>query len=233
METQWAARPDVNPIDANHPLATAIMSENPDLRQYAPATERNRDPILAILQRVLPPEGCILEIASGTGQHAVYFAPRLRPRVWQPSDPTPLARDSIQAWMAAVPSDNLLSPLALDASSPHWPLPTAPKMPGLTAIVNINMIHISPWNSCLGLMAGAGTWLPSGGILYLYGPYKRQGQHTAPSNQAFDQQLRAQNPEWGVRHLEDVVAAAEHQGLILQEVIDMPANNLSVIFQRK
>ncbi|MBD0335197.1 MAG: DUF938 domain-containing protein [Cyanobacteria bacterium Co-bin13] len=208
------------------------MKDDLDLRQHAPAAERNREPILAVLKRVLPPTGCVLEIASGSGQHAVYCAPQLRPRRWLPSDPSPFARDSIQAWIAHSPTDNLLPPIDLDAADPAWPNSVEPLVPDLTAIVNINMIHISAWQSCLGLMAGAGRILPSGGVLYLYGPFRRQGQPTAASNEAFDQKLRSQDSEWGLRHLEDVAAAAANQQLRLQEVIEMPANNLSVIFER-
>lgn len=206
-----------------------------DQRQFAPATERNRDPILAVLKRVLPPTGTVLEVASGTGQHAAYFAPRLQPLQWLPSDPNPMLRDSIAAWREEVQGDNLLSPIALDASNPSWPVETDEKFAALeiTAIVNINMIHISPWSAGLGLLAGANRILPLGGVLYLYGPYQRHNKHTAPSNAQFDASLQAQNPEWGVRHLEAVVSAAQKEGLELQEVVDMPANNFSVIFEKR
>ncbi|MEO0455982.1 MAG: DUF938 domain-containing protein [Cyanobacteria bacterium P01_A01_bin.114] len=208
-----------------------------DKRQYAAATDRNREPILTVLQRVLPPTGTVLEIASGTGQHAVFFAPRLAPRHWLPSDPQRVLRESIAAWSAAEPAANLAPPIALDAAEPRWPIEDqqtshgVPKYPPINAIVNINMIHISPWEACLGLLAGAQRVLPSGGILYLYGPYQRNGQQTAPSNASFDEWLRSQNPAWGVRHLEEVTAAAEACQLRLQSVIEMPANNLSVVFE--
>jgi hypothetical protein len=202
-----------------------------DLRQYAPATQRNREPILNVLLRVLPPSGNILEIASGTGEHAIFFAPRLIPRQWFPSDPNPLLQDSINAWRALFPSDNLHPPLDIDAREPDWAI--AKKKLPLSAIVNINMIHISPWESCLGLMGGASRLLSVGGILYLYGPFKQGGKHTAPSNEAFDLSLQSQNREWGVRNLEDVVAVANAQGLELVETVSMPANNLSVVFQLK
>lgn len=217
------------------------MVTSPDARRYAPATERNREPIVALLQRVLPPSGTVLEISSGTGEHAVYFAPHLAPCQWLPSDLSLEARHSIAAWREVAPADNLHPPLELDAAAPLWPveLPqSADLSPGLdlqrypiTAVVNINMIHISPWSACLGLMAGVGRILPPGGVLYLYGPYKQGGQHTAPSNAAFDASLQAQNPQWGVRDLETVVAAAEAEGLILVETVAMPANNLSVVFR--
>ena len=212
-----------------------------DARQYAPATERNRDSILEILLRVLPPSGTVLEVASGTGEHAIFFAPRLSPRKWLPSDPNPQLRASIAAWRHHFPTDNLYPPLDLDVSAPVWPIETGalPKWLNtdfntspLVAIVNINMIHISPWSACLGLMAGAGRLLPPNGILYLYGPFKQGGKHTSPSNVAFDEALRAQNQAWGVRDLDDVVAAASTQHLTMLETYQMPANNLSVVFQR-
>jgi hypothetical protein len=210
------------------------MKTPQDPRQYAPATQRNREPIIEVLLQVLPASGTILEIASGTGEHAVFFAPRLIPRKWLPSDQNPQLRASIAAWAEQFPSDNLYAPLELDASMPVWPVEKTENLPEspIVAIVNINMIHISPWSACLGLMAGAGRILPSGGILYLYGPFKKNQEHTAPSNAAFEQSLQTQNSEWGVRNLEDVVAAANAQNLLLQATYQMPANNLSVVFQR-
>jgi hypothetical protein len=178
----------------------------------------------------LPPSGNILEIASGTGEHAIFLAPRLSPRQWIPSDCHPVLLASIQAWREYSPADNLHPPLAINVQDEVWSLEEQDL--SIAAIANINMIHISPWSACLGLMAGASRLLPSGGILYLYGPFKRGGKHTAPSNLAFDESLRAQNPEWGVRNLEDVIEVANTQGLKLLEIIQMPANNLSVIFQR-
>jgi Protein of unknown function (DUF938) len=200
-----------------------------DLRQYAPATERNRQPILEVISQFLPKTGNILEISSGTGEHAVFFAPRLAPCRWIPSDCNPLALDSIQSWCDYCPSPNLDRPLFIDVHQPIWAVETD-NIP-INAIVNINMIHISPWSACLALMAGASRILGQGGILYLYGPYKQQGHHTAVSNETFDFSLRAQNPAWGVRNLEDVVQEARNRGLQLLEVIPMPANNLSVVFQ--
>jgi Protein of unknown function (DUF938) len=201
------------------------MPESPDARQYAPATLRNREPILDVLLQFLPPTGTILEISSGTGEHSVFFAPRLYPRKWR----------------ACHPAENLYNAIALDVRDPIWAvekeqLPAS--LSGLdlienpiVAIVNINMIHISPFSACLGLMAGARRILPKGGILYLYGLFKINGNHTAPSNEAFDCSLRMQNPEWGVRNLDEVVAVAEAQNLSLIKTVTMPANNLSVIFQ--
>lgn len=200
-----------------------------DKRQYAPATQRNREAILEVLSRILPPDGTVLEIATGTGEHAVFLAPPLLPRYWLPSDPLPMLRDSINAWQKDSPSDNLHPPLDINASDSLWCVETSPPNPPITAIVCINMIHIAPWSACVGLIAGAARVLPPDGILYLYGPYKEKGK-TAPSNMIFDQGLREQNPEWGVRDLEEVIALAKDHHLSVKKVVTMPANNLSVIF---
>lgn len=213
-----------------------------DSRRYAPATERNRQPILDVLQRVLPDAGTVLEIASGTGEHAVFFAPRLSHLQWLPSEPDTESRASVEAWVKALPSKNLLAPLALDVSQQPWPvedpdfastsrLSSKLNRP-ITAIVNINMLHISAWGMCECLMAGAQRVLPVGGVLYLYGPFKRDGKQTAPSNESFDAMLRDRNSEWGIRDLEAVSAIAQQHSLSLVEVVPMPANNFSVIFQR-
>lgn len=207
------------------------MPDYSSAKQYAPATERNREPIWQVLQEVLPIKGSIFEISSGTGEHAFHFAPRAYPRQWIPSDPNPIARDSITAWREDCLTDNLAYPLDIDIREPRNAI-EALKGENIGAIVNINMIHIAPWEACLGLMAAARHILPKNGILYLYGPYKQGGQHTAPSNEAFDASLRLQNPEWGVRDLETVVALAETEGLVLVKTVAMPANNLSVIFQK-
>ena len=195
-----------------------------DCRRAAPATQRNRDPIFGVLRRILPPTGLVLEIASGTGEHVAYFAaafPRLR---WQPSDADPRARASIAAWAAG--AKNVLAPLLLDASAETWPVEQA------DALICINMVHISPWAATAGLMRGAAAILRQGAPLYLYGPYRREGGHTAPSNAAFDADLRARNPAWAVRDLEAVAEEAARNGLVLNDVVEMPANNLSVIFRR-
>ncbi len=205
-------------------------------RQHAPATARNRQPILDVLQKVLPPSGTVLEISSGTGEHITFFAPELKHLQWLPSEPQAIARQSIQAWAEDLPSNNLiLPPLDLDVSVQPWPV-EAPSYKAqlaepITAIVNINMIHISPWEMCTHLMAGAERILPEGGVLYLYGPYQREGKQTAPSNEAFDMMLRDRNSSWGIRDLEAVVAIAQAHNLTLIEVITMPANNFSVVFQ--
>ncbi|MFS0516979.1 DUF938 domain-containing protein [Nostoc sp. UIC 10607] len=208
-----------------------------DARQYAPATERNREPILEILLQVLPQSGTILEIASGTGEHAVFFASRLSSHLWLPTDANLELRASIIAWTEHIGCNNVCPPLELDVREPVWAVEKGAvtqwlNISPIVTIVNINMIHISPWSACLGLMAGAGRILAAGGILYLYGPFKQGYEHTAASNAAFDEYLRAQNQEWGVRNLDDVVAAAKAEHLILKQIYQMPANNLSVVFER-
>lgn len=216
------------------------MENISDARQFAPATQRNREFILEVLSQVLPSQGTVLEISSGTGEHAVYFASKLKPRKWVPSDPNPTARKSIAAWQEFVNLDNLYSPVDINTQSPVWIVEPGGNWEHqqdllnfpITTIVNINMIHISPWESCLGLMAGASRILPSGGILYMYGPYKRNGEHTAPSNESFDNSLRSQNPSWGVRNLNDVIEVAQNHDLELLQVYEMPANNLSVVYRR-
>jgi cyclopropane fatty-acyl-phospholipid synthase-like methyltransferase len=192
----------------------------------SPSVSRNRDPILAILKRVLPPAGTVLEIASGTGEHAVYFASALPHLAWQPTDCDENALKSIAAHRAASGLANLLPPLALDATAPEWPVQQA------DAIVAINMVHIAPWRATQGLFEGAGRLLPLGGVLYLYGAYKENGAHSAPSNEAFDRDLRRRNPDWGVRSLEDVMELARAEGIDLAERVPMPANNLSLVFRR-
>ncbi len=192
----------------------------------APAVARNRDPILVVLRDVLPAAGMVLEIASGSGEHAVHFAAALPHLAWQPTDPDEQARGSIAAHAGQAKLANLLPPLELDAAAPVWPVTLA------DAIVSINMIHIAPWRATQGLMAGAARVLPAGAPLYLYGPYRQHGQHTAPSNVAFDESLRARNPAWGVRDLDAVVALAAEHGLTLRRTVAMPANNLSVVFCR-
>jgi len=196
------------------------------MKRRAPATERNREPIAAVLRQVLPAGGTVLEVASGTGEHAAYFAglfPGLR---WQPSDPDPDALASIRAWREDSGSANLLDPVLLDAGAEAWPVAAA------DAILCINMVHISPWTATVGLMRGAGRLLGPGAPLILYGPYRRAGVPTAPSNEAFDASLRARNPQWGLRGLEAVEAEAERNGLRLERVFDMPANNVTVLFRR-
>ncbi len=262
-------------------------------RRAADAAERNKGPILEVLKRVLPETGLVLEIGSGTGQHAAHFAPRLPGLVWQPTDPDPKMRASIDAWAQEAPGEaarpgvspenknsgaartgkqqeagrtegptgnqqeagrtegptgnqqeadapNLRPALDLDVTGAVWPVT------GAEAIFSANMIHIAPWDCCLGLLAGAGRILTrggdgrspdrettTGGLLILYGPFKIGGRHTAPSNESFDESLRARDASWGVRDLDDVTQAAEAHGLALQETVAMPANNLTVVFRRR
>lgn len=195
-------------------------------RRYAPATQRNRDPILDVLRRVLPPQGLVLEVASGTGEHAVHFAASLPGLTWQPSDPDPDCRLSVAAWAVENRVTSLRPPLDLDVRSWPWPLDRA------DAVVAINMIHISPWEASLALLRGASALLPPGAPLFLYGPYLRAGHPTAPSNLDFDRSLRDRDPSWGLRDLDTVAEAAAREGLRLDEVVEMPANNLSVIFRK-
>lgn len=200
---------------------------NHDPRLYAPSTARNRDPIWNVLAPQLPPAGLVLEIASGSGEHAVHFARLAGPAlVFQPSDPSPDARASIDAWTAASQLPNIRPSLALDAVADAWPITHA------DAVLCINMIHISPWSATVGLLRGGARVLPAGGPLFLYGPYRRNGRHTAPSNEAFDADLRRRNREWGVRDLEAVAEIAAQAGFSPPRIEEMPANNLAVLFRR-
>ena len=192
----------------------------------APAALRNRGPILDVLRKVLPASGKVLEVASGTGEHITHFARHVRELAWAPSDPSPEARGSIAAWVAAEGLPNIAEPLDLDAAQWPWPIDQA------SAIICINMIHISPWAATIGLMRGAGAILPAGGALYLYGPYLRADRPLEPSNAAFDMDLRARDARWGLRALDAVVACAGEHGLAFEQAIDMPANNLSVILRK-
>lgn len=197
-----------------------------DARFSSPAVFRNRLSILKVLQPTLPSAGLVLEVASGSGEHIVFLAERLPALDWQPSDPSPAARASIAAWTAADRVINVRSPLDLDASRTPWPVATA------DAILAINMIHISPWSATLGLLREAARLLPSGGLLYFYGPFIEAGKMLAPSNAAFDADLRDRNVAWGLRDLAAVEAAALESGLKVETVLPMPANNLSVIVRR-
>ena len=197
-----------------------------DARLFAPATARNREPILEVLRHHLPARGLVLDVASGSGEHVAHFAPAFPDLVFQPSDPDPQARASIDAWTATLGPANVRPALALDAAAEAWPVDAA------DAVLCINMIHIAPWAAAEGLIRGAARLLPEGGVLYLYGPFRRDGQHTAPSNAAFDQSLRQRNPDWGVRDLEAVAALAEAHGFGPPTVEQMPANNLSLVFRR-
>jgi len=201
--------------------------ELPDGRLVVSSAERNRGPILKVLERVLPKTGLVLEIASGTGQHVVHFAQALKGLSWQPTDMDAGCRRSISGWLATAELANVRQPLDLDVRALPWRVPT------LDAIVCLNLIHIAPWSVATALFAGAGLALRETGLLYLYGPYSVQGRHTALSNAAFDSALRAENPEWGVRDLKEVESLAKDQGFDLAETIEMPSNNFSVLFRKR
>jgi SAM-dependent methyltransferase len=196
-------------------------------RDQAPAADRNKGPILEVLRRWLPTQGTVVEIASGTGQHVAHFAAALPVLTWQPTELDVYRHDSISAWIELEGLTNVRPPLALDVGRQPWPVDRA------DAVICINMIHISPWQATLDLMKGAAHLLRDGGILFLYGPYRRFGSHTAPSNAAFDADLRARTPEWGLRDLEAVTEVAATNGFEFGEAVPMPANNFSVVFRKQ
>jgi SAM-dependent methyltransferase len=196
-------------------------------KETAPSAERNKGPIADILARVLPARGLVLEIASGTGQHVAHFAKSFPGLTFQPAEMDAARHPSIDAWVREEGLGNVQPPLAFDVMALPWPIDHA------DAITCINMIHISPWEATLALMRGANALLPPGGVLVTYGPYKRNGAHTAPSNVAFDADLRSRNPLWGIRDMDDVAAAARREGLELEEVVAMPANNFTLVLRRQ
>lgn len=195
-------------------------------KRHAPATLRNRDAIAAVLADWLPPSGTVLEVASGSGEHAIHFAAAFPHLVWQPSDPDPAGLASIVAWRGEAGLSNVAPPLALDASASDWPVERA------DALLCINMVHISPWEATLGLFAGAARLLAPGAPLILYGPYTESDLPTAASNLDFDANLRARDPAWGLRDIDAVKAAARDAGLAFIEPRAMPANNLMLLFRR-
>lgn len=195
------------------------------MKRHAPATERNRDAIAAVLRKVLPERGLVLEVASGTGEHVVAFAAAFPSVDWQPSDADPEALTSIEAWAADACLPNLRAAITLDAAADDWPVEQA------DAVLSINMVHISPWRATLGLLAGAARLLASGAPLILYGPYRRAGFVTASSNEAFDESLKHRNSDWGLRKVEDVLAAASVT-FTLDRLEEMPANNLAIVLRR-
>ena len=194
---------------------------------FAPAAERNRQPILDVLRRVLPARGTVLEIASGTGQHVAFFSehlPRLR---WQPSDAAADALRSIQTWVSDEARDNLLQPVELDVRWQAWPVLSA------DAMLCINMIHISPWEATEALFEGAQRLLSSGTPLVTYGPYRLHGEHIAQSNAAFDESLRSRDSRWGVRDVDELSVLAKRTGFLLEETVPMPANNMTLVWRRQ
>lgn len=214
------------------------MSDNAsDIRRSHPSSQRNREPIGRVLNTHLPANSRVLEIAAGTGEQAVYLSRLLAADYWLPTDVNPTAIDSIDAWRETDGPESMQCALLLDVTDPvettRTRLQEAGALPpAFDALLCINMIHISPWATTQGLMRLAGSLLREDGLLYLYGPYKRDDRHTAPSNAEFDADLQSRNPEWGIRNLDDVCAQAQQHTLALHDVVDMPANNLSVIFRK-
>ncbi len=197
----------------------------PGVKREAPAAARNRDAIATVLERWLPSDGLVLEIASGTGEHALAFARRFATIRWQPSDPDPEALASIKAWRGEGPT-NLLAPLSLDVCCTPWRIAKA------DCVLCINMVHISPWESSLGLLDGAAAILEKGAPLILYGPWIVDGEPTAPSNLAFNESLKSRDPRWGLRQVADFSREAEMRGFALADQIAMPANNLMLRYLR-
>ena len=195
------------------------------------SADRNRDDILAVLREFVPAEGSILEIASGGGQHAACFASEFAPQVWQPSEYGPARIDIMRMRFAGLDLPNLRAPIILDVGTATWPVERDWSDAPIRMIYNVNMIHIAPWSVCLGLLAGAGRILPEDGVLFLYGPFNRDGAFTSEGNANFDISLRGRNPEWGLRDLSEVCDAANEVGLALDRVVEMPVNNLSVVFR--
>ncbi|MCH4891649.1 DUF938 domain-containing protein [Sphingomonas sp. SFZ2018-12] len=205
-------------------LPWIVAEAGTEARKHAPATLRNREPIADALADLLPASGTVLEIASGSGEHVAYLAGRYPALRWQPSDPDPAALASIAAWCEGL--KNVAVPLELDAAAPVWPTAAA------DAIFCANMVHIAPWEAALGLIAGAGRLLAPGAPLILYGPFTRADVPTAPSNLAFDESLRSRDPRWGLRAVEAMDAVADQHGLARERLIEMPANNLMLVWRR-
>lgn len=210
------------------------MSDNPDRRRDAPAYHRNVAPIRSLLSALLGGRGGdVLEIGAGTGQHAVAFSAALPDLRWWPSDAGASQLDSIEGWRLRDGAPNMQAPFTLDASAPVWALADQGIEGDLAAIVCLNVIHISPWEVCEGLFAGAGRHLAADGLLILYGPYRRDGAHTAASNAAFDADLRRRDPTWGIRDMADLQTLAAANGLEVRGIEPMPANNFTLVFARK
>ena len=203
------------------------LSVLPSDRLVSPSAERNKAPISAVLSQVLPERGVVLEVGSGTGQHVVEFARAMPNLIWQPSERDADCLRSIRAWLAVEKLSNVRPPVHLDVSALPWPIDSA------AALVCINMIHIAPWSATEALFQGSRSLLRGGGLLCLYGPFKRQGQHTSPSNKSFDALLRRQDPEWGVRDIDEVSHLADQAGLDLHQTHEMPSNNLTLVFAKR
>ncbi len=216
--------------DDRPPVALEQRSASADQRMFSPSAARNVGSILAILQRILSLHGSVLEIGCGTGEHAVTFAGAMPHLTWRPSDPDPDARASTASWISFTGLSNVCAPRDIDVCASTWGVEQdAP----FDAILSLNMVHIAPWSASLGLFAGAGRMLRSGALLILYGPFMREGLHNAPSNAAFDVSLKARNPSWGVRDIADLERLGEESGLILREMIEMPANNRTLVFVKR
>lgn len=216
--------------DSQKPTSLETREVSTDARQMSPSVARNKEPILEVLRPHLQPGFSILEIASGTGEHGAHIMSEVEGLTWQPSDPSPEARASILAWRDHLGREDFRPPIALDVTAETWGKVEDEEFDGMLCI---NMIHISPFEATEAVIAGAGKRVRPGGFLYFYGPYKRNGEHTAPSNEAFDQSLKARDPRWGIRDMEVVENLALQAGFALEEVVAMPANNFSLLFRRK
>jgi SAM-dependent methyltransferase len=203
-----------------------VFDETGEAKRFAPAMQRNKDHIVEVLRDVLPAQGVVLEIASGTGEHIVHFARSFPDITWQPSDYDEAGLASIAAWAGEAGLENVLHPVRIDATVAEWPVESA------DATLCINMIHIAPWTAVEGLFAGAARLLATDAPLILYGPYREAGVVTAESNEAFDASLKARDPSWGLRHLDDMLALAKRHGFALEKRVAMPANNLSLVFRK-
>lgn len=215
--------------DKKMPSAMEQRTDDDDGRQFSPSVARNGEPIRSVLVKILTPGMKVLEIASGTGEHGVAMVAQMDGLIWQPSDVDAAARHSIAAWRRHLGNANLLTPLELDAQKQDW-AEIAPGSYG--ALICINMIHIAPWAAALGVLRGAGHALELNGRLFFYGPFKRHGHHTADSNLAFDLQLQATNPEWGVRDADEIVRIATEFGLSLDEITELPNNNCALVLRK-
>jgi SAM-dependent methyltransferase len=211
----------------SRPIAVEDRSPTGDARQISPSAARNCEPIREVLTRVLPKKGIVLEIGSGTGEHAICFAKAFPKLVWLPSDPDATSRASIEAWIATEELANVRAPVAIDVREAIW---GAEDDAPFDAVISLNMVHIAPWEAALGLLAGAGRLLRSNGVLFFYGPFMMGGAHTAASNAAFDADLKRRDARWGVRDVDALVSEAAPYPLELRDVVKMPANNLSLIF---